>query len=215
MAQWEGLSFSWPFERSGFGDNDGMKDCRSASRVTQLLDAKRLINGQDVCKGLGPSQSSHLEEWLTWRRCYGTFPQTQANYRLADTSILGRQSVAMSLPREMSCHMHSWASVIQWNRAIAMFPGYWGMGYCVIMLLDDRSPGSENLGIGTLVSSIPNAHQVIGSVLIQEQSTNQRKTRYVIFYRIRRLGRIPMFPYLRQGEHVASIFCRQKFSLYD
>lgn len=38
---------------------------------------------------------------------------------------------------------------------------------------------------------------------------------YIIFLRIQRPGRFSILPYLRQGEHIASIFCRQKFSLYD
>lgn len=33
--------------------------------------------------------------------------------------------------------------------------------------------------------------------------------------RTRRLLRVPTLPYLRQGQHVASVFCGQKFSLYD
>lgn len=191
MVQREGLSFFWALWKSGFLDNNGTKDGSTrARRLTQLLDAKPLVNTrQGLRRAWGHSSLLCWKNGSSGRRQHGVFPQGWANYGLADTGIFGREVAHPTgggwcpsrervhpthIPGLLPFHWNqpSWASLVT-GKGVTAFQ---------VLLWDDRSPGSENLRTGSCVKLF-SWYQVTGSVLVN------KKTMYIIVHRIRGLDR--------------------------
>lgn len=95
-------------------DKDGIQGGTRAPRWPWPL-----ISGWQGLRGWRASQSSPGTNGSSGRLQHGLVPQAGVSDRLADTSILG--VVAMSILRESSFQMCSWAPVTSVRSAIAVF----------------------------------------------------------------------------------------------